>query len=155
MTDLWSAFVNALGATEDEVRFSSLLSRFGEIPNVSMDPEEYNDPVRRTTYYKLKSSGIEIGFRQKRLTHLHLFCSPEEGYAPYGGPLLAGIKKSWTEAWVVKSLGNPSRSGGGNLKGLLGFIHRWIRYDFAAHAVRFEFFSDGSLRKVSLMTLPQ
>ena len=107
------------------------------------------------TYYKLKSSGIEIGFRQKRLTHLHLFCSPEEGYAPYGGPLLAGIKKSWTEAWVVKSLGNPSRSGGGNLKGLLGFIHRWIRYDFAAHAVRFEFFSDGSLRKVSLMTLPQ
>jgi hypothetical protein len=103
----------------------------------------------------LKNSGIEIGFRQKRLNHLHLFCSAQEGYAPYSGPLFNGIEKSWTEAWVVRSLGNPSRSGGGNLKGLLGFIHRWIRYDFPAHAVRFEFLPDGRIRKVSLMMRPQ
>ena len=147
----WNDFVKILGLLETSSEFSYFVSKMDEEPFISSTPEEYNDPTGKTIFYKFFSSGVEIGFRQERLNHIHFFIQPMEGYSSYSGPMPNGIGAEATESQINETLGKPSASGGGKLSPLLGYIYVWIKYDITSYAIRFEFSQEGALRKVSLI----
>ena len=147
----WDEFVGVLGETEQSSKFISLIAKIGEEPSISTTPEEYNDPLGKTKYYKLTSFGLEIGFRQERLSHIHFFLKPEDGYKAYFGLLMPEITAVSLEAAVVKALGIPSSLGGDKQSSLLGHMNKWIKYDKGWYSIRFEFSPDSLMRKISLI----
>jgi filamentous hemagglutinin len=151
MAITWNSFVNALGEPELSNKVVSIATEIGETPVISATPPEYNDPLGKTTFYKFLNAGIEIGFRQDRLNHVHFFIHGGDGYANYTGPLVDGVAAHWTELWLTRALGPPSASGGEKKSPLLGYVHRWIKYDRVNCSIRFEFSQEGPLRKVSLI----
>jgi hypothetical protein len=151
MAITWNSFVDALGEPELSNKVVSIATEIGETPVISSTPPEYNDPLGKTTFYKFLGAGIEIGFRQEQLHHMHFFIYGREGYANYTGPLVDGISAHWTESWLIRALGAPSISGGEKASPLRGYVHRWIRYDYPKCSIRFELSQDGPLRTVCLM----
>jgi len=151
MTLSWNSLVSALGEEEVSASVSSLLSDIGEVPNISDIPDEYNDPLGKTRFYKFNRTGLEFGFRQNRLNHVHFFIRGQEGYEVYNGPLEDGLSVSTSESELQRIFGVPSSAGGGKQNSLLGKKHRWIRFDKDRYALRYEFASDGALCKVSLI----
>lgn len=147
----WDDFLNALGDGEKSSSFRSLVSGIGEPPVTSQTPKEYNDPLGETRFYKFMESGIEIGFRQGRLNHIHLFLDAIDGYAAYRGPLVGGVNEGQLMPSLIEVLGAPTSSGGGATSPLLGYRPKWIRYDHHGYAMRFAFAKDDRLCQVSLI----
>jgi hypothetical protein len=147
----WSDFLNALGDSEESSSFRLLVSGIGEPPVMSETPKEYNDPLGETKFYKFMKSGVEIGFREARLNHIHLFLHAMDGYAAYRGPLVDGVNEGQSMPSLIEVLGSPASSGGGTNSPLLGCRPKWIRYDFHGYAMRFAFAKDDRLSQVSLI----
>jgi hypothetical protein len=148
----WDDLVRALGEPEGSATFTHLVSEIGEQPLISEDPSEYTDPLGHTKYYKFIKNGLEIGFRQDRFNHVHLYTQSDEGYGQYTGPLMDGIRSNQPESSIVQALGAPSTVGGGS-RGLLGYMNRWLRYERDNYEIRLEFTDKQQLRKVSLILL--
>ena len=108
----WMGFTNAIGMTEMSKEFSQLSLSIGEKATISNEPAEYNDPIGHTKHYKYMRSGLEIGFRQNLLNHIHFYFDRYEGYSAFKGMLLFGISSGWSEEAVVQKLGTPTASGG-------------------------------------------
>ncbi|MGB8842093.1 MAG: hypothetical protein WCC64_13610 [Aliidongia sp.] len=153
MTLSWEALVSALGAEEASASVLSLISDIGEVPNVSDTPDEYNDPLGKTRFYQFTKTGLEVGFRQNRLNHMHLFIREQEGYEAYKGPLEDGLSASTLESELQQMFGAPSSEGSRKQSSLLGKKNRWVKFDKDHYALRYEFSNDGALRKVSLILL--
>lgn len=149
----WIEFTNALGTTETSKEFSQLILSIGEKAQISEDPAEYNDPVGNTKYYKYIHSGLEIGFRQNLLNHVHFYFDGYEGYSVFKGQLLSGVSACWGEATVVQVLGEPTASGGGKADMLLGYINRWIKYEKEVYALHMQFDQSDQLCRASLMLI--
>ncbi len=144
-------FIDVLGLRKDSERMSALMTAIGEEPVISRTPADFNDPVGETEYYKFINSGIEIGFRGEVLNHLHLYVQEHEGYGMYKGDLFGMPAQGVSEADVLRNLGNQDAQGGGKMDMLIGYIHKWIRYDRQGFALRAEFSENKGLRKLSLM----
>lgn len=151
MNVTWGDFLNALGDSEESSSFRLLISGIGEPPVMSETPKEYNDPLGETRFYKFIESGIEIGFRQGRLNHIHLFLDAIDGYAAYRGPLLEGVSEGQSMSSLIEVLGSPANSGGGANSPLLGYRPKWVRYELHGYAMRFAFAKDDRLSQVSLI----
>jgi hypothetical protein len=147
----WELLVTALGEPEASPLVASIATALGEPPEISETPPEYNDPLGKTRFHKFIQSGVEIGFRQNRLNHLHLYVQEHEGYKSYTGPLEKPVLVSWGEDLVRREFGEPSKSGGGMQNPLLGYRNIWLRYDKGRHAIRYEFSKGNSLKKISLI----
>lgn len=150
MNTTWESFVNALGEHEDSSAFCSLLLGIGEPPMVSNTPDEFNDPLGKTKFFAFLQSGIELGVRQDKLTFIHFFMQPNEGYQAYTGPLTGNVDPTAIEETIVKTFGAPSKSGGGKLSALLGFVNRWVKYNQDHYSLRFEFSEGKILEKITL-----
>lgn len=144
-------FVSSLGEEINSVEFSSLIFDIEEVPVICLSPEESDDPIDKTVFYKFFGSGVEVGLRRGKLDHMHFFIRPDEGYNAYMGPMPTSIEKNDTEASVIKTFGLSSQAGGGKQSQLLGFVYRWIKYDQGPFSMRCEFAQDGLLRKMSLI----
>lgn len=152
MTLTWDQLIAALGEPETSAAFIALLSGIGEQPAISEAPKEYNDPSGTARFYRFPASGVEFGIRNERLHHIHFFIHADEGYGAYVGPLPQGIEIGADEGSIVNSFGPPAKSGGGKASPLLGFIHKWVKYNIGAgRAIRFEFSREGKLRRSSVM----
>ncbi|TNH41487.1 hypothetical protein [Photorhabdus luminescens] len=149
----WSKFTGSLGTTESSKEFNELCLAIGEQPEVSQDPSEYNDPIGQTTYYSFAHSGIEIGFREGVLNHIHFYFSETEGYSCFKGCLLSNIGEGWDAEKVIQVLGEPLIKGGGKMDMLLGYINNWIKYEYQKYALHLQFNQDGLLCNSSLMLL--
>ncbi|HLI66783.1 MAG TPA: hypothetical protein VKU90_10500 [Caulobacteraceae bacterium] len=147
----WRDLAASLREQENSAVFRRLVGAVGEQPQISQTPEEYNDPEGRTRFYKFVNSGIEMGFRDRGLNHIHLFLRPTEGYESYRGPLDRGINKDADESSVRELFGEPSSTGGGKPSALLGFRRRWVKFDLAGYAVRYEFEPEDGLNKVTII----
>jgi hypothetical protein len=152
MTVDWNGFLDALGQDERSANVASLSCRIGETPVISTTPKEYNDPLGETKFYKFKWAGIELGFRQGKLNHVHLFIQSHEGYRAYTGPLQDEVGTNPTGSSIAQALGPPSASGEGKQNALLGYRHKWTKFDMQTVSIRFEFSQDDKLRKVSLIS---
>lgn len=146
----WDSFTQALGKTETESSVISLLSQIAEAPVITYSPGQDSDPSGKTTFYKFGRAGVEIGWRERKLHHIHFFVQAENGYECYGGPMAYDFNFDSIESTIVAALGLPFSSGGGKNMPLLGYMHKWLKYENELYSVRFEFSQDGSLRKVSL-----
>lgn len=149
----WLEFTNALGTTEMSKEFSQLNLSIGEKAQVSDDPAEYNDPLGHTKHYKYLHSGLEIGFRQSLLNHIHFYFDGYEGYSAFKGQLLSGVSSGWSEEAVVQVLGEPTADGGGKLDMLLGYINRWVKYEKEAYALHLQFDQSNQLCRASVMLI--
>ncbi|KAA1187636.1 hypothetical protein [Photorhabdus heterorhabditis] len=147
----WIKFTNALGTTESSKEFHELKLAIGEQAEISKTPLEYNDPIGQTTYYSFAHSGIEIGFRQGLLNHIHFYFDNSEGYANFKGNLLLNIRDGWNEENVIQILGEPLMRGGGKIDMLLGYINSWIKYEYQKYVLHLQFNQDGLLYGASLM----
>ena len=137
----WSEYVELLGEEEGSGKLTALLMDLGERPALSETPDEYNDPGGRTKYYKMRKSGMEIGFREGLLNHIH-----------YRGMLPPGVQPGRDEAFLIAQFGEPDWRGGGKYASGIGYVYRWVKYAQMTNALRFEFSdSPGYLRKISLM----
>jgi hypothetical protein len=151
MTLSWESLIATLGEEEASANVLSLVADIGEMPNVSDTPDEYNDPLGKTRFYKFNKTGLEAGFRRNRLNHIHLFIREQQGYEAYRGPLEKRVYPGISETELRQLLGAPSVAGGGNENPILGYRHRWMKFDKGRYALRYEFANDGTLRKVSLI----
>ncbi|MFE8049750.1 hypothetical protein [Brenneria goodwinii] len=149
----WTEFTSALGMTEMSKEFSQLSLSIGEKPQISDDPAEYNDPLGHTKHYKYIRSGLEIGFRQNLLNHVHFYFDGYEGYSIFKGQLLSGVSFGWSEEAVVQVLGEPTVGGGGKVDMLLGYINRWVKYEKEAYALHMQFNQNNQLCRASLITI--
>lgn len=149
----WMEFTNAIGMTEMSREFSQLSLSIGEKPSISNEPAEYNDPLGHTKHYKYLHSGLEIGFRQNILNHIHFYFDGYEGHSAFKGTLLSGVSFGWSEEAVVQKLGTPTASGGGNVDILLGYINRWIKYEKEVYALHLQFDQSNQLCRASLMLI--
>lgn len=149
----WMEFTNAIGMTEMSKEFSQLSLSIGEKATISNEPAEYNDPLGHTKHYKYMHSGLEIGFRQNVLNHIHFYFDRYEGYSAFKGTLLFGVSSGWSEEAVVQKLGTPTASGGGNVDILLGYINRWIKYEKEVYALHLQFNRSNQLCRASLMLI--
>ncbi|KAA5999778.1 MULTISPECIES: hypothetical protein [unclassified Pantoea] len=147
----WMKFIGSLGKVENSIEFIELNSTIDDVPIVSEDSKEYDDPAGHTKYYKYVKSGLEIGFRKGVMNHAHFYFDGYENYAPFQGKLLSGICSSWNEKSVLRILGEPSASGGGNSDMLLGYINRWIKYEKESYALHLQFDQNDFLCRASLM----
>jgi filamentous hemagglutinin len=147
----WPQFVAALRATEDSDTFARLIGDIGGAPAFEETPGEENNPEGRTRYFKFPHNGIEIGFRKSRLNHIHFFVRPRESYNAYSGPLDESVGRDQDEQRITEALGAPDISGGAKQSALLGFVPRWVKYQRADHAVRYEFAPGGEIAKVTLI----
>ncbi|MFB1118593.1 hypothetical protein RF240_20860 [Dickeya dadantii] len=147
----WIKFVNALGKGDDSYDFLELCQAIGESAKVTSDPDEYSDPVGKTKYFKFSHSGIEIGFRQGVLNHIHFYFSEEDGYSPFSGSLLFGINSNSSREMIIKNLGEPSSSGGGKMDTLIGYINQWIKYELTEYSLHLQFSQNGSIHRATLL----
>lgn len=147
----WTAFINALGTSDVSKEFSQLNASIGESAQVSDDPAGYNDPIGHTKYYKYIHSGLEIGFRQGLLNHVHFYFDKYDGYSNFQGKLLFGVSSGWSEKSIVQVLGEPTASGGGKVDMLLGHINRWIKYEKENYALHMQFDQNNQLCRASLI----
>jgi filamentous hemagglutinin len=154
MTLSWDDFVDSLGEPESSARFASLLSKIGEAPvlvDVAKDYPGLNYPTGTTRFYQFFQFGLEFGIRHNGLYHVHFWLHHDKRYGAYAGPMPVGVVIDQDEPTIVSIFGNPTRSGGPEPSPLLGFIHRWIRYDIdERYAIRYEFSPEGDLQKLSL-----
>ncbi|OAI58611.1 hypothetical protein [Ralstonia pseudosolanacearum] len=146
-------FIGVLGLSKDSEGMAALMTAVGEAPVISRTPADFNDPAGETEYYKFINSGIEIGFRGGVLNHLHLYVQEHEGYGAYKGELFEMPLRDVSESDISRNLGEQSAQGGGRMDMLIGYIHKWIRYDRQGFALRAEFSEDKKLRKLSLIKI--
>jgi len=149
----WIKFTNALGTTEISQEFSQLSLSIGETAQIIDEPTEYNDAIGHTKHYKYINSGLEIGFRQNLLNHVHFYFDGYDGYLAFKGQLLAGISSGWSEKAVVQVLGEPTARGGGKNDMLLGYINRWVKYEKETYALHIQFDQSNQLCRASLMLI--
>jgi hypothetical protein len=152
MTLRWADLVDVVGEPEGSARFESLLALIGE-PAVVWDvPPELNNSGAATRFYRFLKSGFELGIRDGRSNHIHFFIHADQEYSAYTGPMPPGVAVDQHEAAILRLFGSPAKSGGPTRSPLLGFVHRWIRYeDDPRYALRFEFTTDDELRYMSLL----
>ncbi|WP_241645606.1 hypothetical protein [Rosenbergiella metrosideri] len=147
----WIKLIESLGKDEKSNEFLELNNAIGEVPLITEDPEEYNDPIAHTKYYKYLQSGLEIGFRKGIVNHIHFYFDEYEGYAPFQGKLLSEICSGWDEKSILKTLGKPSANGGGKSDMLLGYLNRWVKYDKEGYALHLQFDQSDVLCRASLI----
>jgi len=150
--NIWSDFIQALGQDENGAIVTGLCKRVGEFPVISESPDDYNDPEGKTRFYKFINSGIEIGFRLKKLSHIHFFVQPHEGYAAYTEDMFGCVAQAWNARNVISELGSPSKEGLGRVDFLIGYVQQWLKYEFGTYALRMEFSKDGRLWKATIMS---
>ncbi|WP_404851694.1 hypothetical protein P5M00_22015 (plasmid) [Enterobacter asburiae] len=151
MTVEWNHFIDALGKNEQSVEFFNLCHAIGESPSISSDSDEYNDPLGKTKYYKFYNSGIEVGFRNGLLNHVHFYFYKEDGFLPFMGNLILGVAGGMDKAMVTKLLGKPSLSGEGKKDILLGDINAWSKYEWVNNSIHFQFKDDENLCRATLI----
>lgn len=147
----WGQFIGSLGKGVESSEFTTLISSIEEKPIITNDPDEYDDLDGGTKYYSYPKSGVLMGIRVGVLDHVHLYIEGHEGYQPYKGEVPKNIDLEANEQKIITIFGIPERSGGGNFDALLGYLYRWVRYDFISHKVRFEFSQENKLREMTLM----
>lgn len=147
----WDEFINILGKNEHSTEFISFSRNVYENPHILFDPDEYNDPIGKTKYYKFYKSGFELGFRENLLNHIHFYFYEEEGYSPFVGYLTSSIKGGLRKSEVIQRLGNPSIRGEGKLNMLLGYINAWLKYEMKTYSLHLQFNKYDNLCRATLM----
>lgn len=153
MIKVWSDFIRALGLGSDDSVVKEVFRMIGESPVISETPDDYEDSLGKTKYFKFTHSGLEVGFRLGRLNHIHFFVQAHEGYLAYQGDILDHSAQFWCYKKTLDVLGGAHKEGVGGVSQLVGYINPWVRYEFGHYAVRMEFSQDGSLWSASLMLL--
>lgn len=151
MTVEWANFIDVLGKKEDSVEVINLYHAMGESPILSTDTGEYNDPEGKTKYYKFYHSGIEMGFRKNCLSHIQFYFNNEDGYSPFTGNFIPGIKGGMDRAYITKLLGKPTLAGEGKVDMLLGWINGWSKYDYGNYSVHFQYTEHNHLCHATLI----
>jgi len=151
MTVEWASFIDVLGKREDSVEVINLCQAIGESPVISTEADEYNDPDGKTKYYKFFHSGIEMGFRKACLSHVHFYFGNEDGYSPFTGNFIPGIKGGMDRTFITKLLGKPTLSGEGKVDMLLGWINGWSKYEYGNHSLHLQYTEHNHLCHATLM----
>ncbi|MGL5603576.1 MAG: hypothetical protein ACRDD5_22190 [Silvania sp.] len=151
MTVEWVSFIHVLGKHEHSVDVINLCQAIGEPPDISADSGEYNDPDGKTKYYKFYQSGIEMGFRKDCLNHIHFYFGNEDGYSPFAGNFVPGIKAGMDRVSVANLLGQPTLSGEGKSDMLLGYINGWLKYENVNYAIHLQFEKNNQLCHATLI----
>ncbi|GAB2933826.1 hypothetical protein [Hafnia psychrotolerans] len=149
---VWTKCINSLGKNESSSEFTDLILSIGETAQLSEDPIDDNDPIGHTKHYKYIHSGLEIGFRNDLLNHIHFYFDGSEGYGIFNGQLLCGVSSGQSEKSVTEALGKPVSSGGGKMDMLLGYINRWVRYELKGYALHLQFDQIDQLCRASLIS---
>lgn len=148
----WSDFVRALGQDEGGSIITDLCRELGEPPAISETPDSYNDPEGKTKFYKFIKSGLELGFRSGKLNHIHFFVQRHEGYSAYKKDMLGRIAQTWRVQDVIAVLGPPTKEASSKFDMLIGYVQRWLKYEFETYALGMEFSEDSRLWKVTLIS---
>lgn len=147
----WDDFIDILGKNEHSNVFISFCRKIEGSPHISLDPDEYNDPVGKTKYYKFYKSGFEIGFRGDLLNHIHFYFYEVEGYSPFVGSLVANVQGGASRSKIIQLLGNPSTSVEGKMDILIGYINAWSKYKKERYSLHLQFNENDHLCSATMM----
>ncbi|MET0774903.1 MAG: hypothetical protein ABWZ65_05340 [Pseudomonas mandelii] len=147
----WPDLVAALHLGENDEVVKQVFLKIDETPKIVETPENYNDPLGKTKFYKFLKTGLEFGFRYEKLNHVHLFVQSHEAYSAYNGDIFGKKAQNWSYKAIVDQFGHPSKEGGGTIDMLIGYVQPWVSYDFDQYSFRVEFTADGGVWKVTLM----
>lgn len=149
--NIWDACIVAINKGEKSSEFLAFCKFLGENPMLTSDPDEYNDPIGKTKYYKFLQSGVEVGFRNERLNHVHFHLEDTEGYAAFDGVICYGLSKTSIDKDVMDFFGFPDVSGGGKLDPLIGYMNKWIKYRKGDLFINFQFNKNNCLSRVTII----
>lgn len=149
--NIWNTCIAAISRGEHSPEFLAFCNLLSESPVLTTDPDEYNDPIGKTKYYKFLQSGVEVGFRNEKLNHVHFYIENTEEYAPFDGVLCYGLDKKSVEKDVIAVLGIPDASGGGKLDPLIGYMNKWVKYRKDDHFINFQFNKNNMLSRVTVI----
>lgn len=149
--NVWDAGVSAINKEEKSSEFLAFCKLLGESPALTSDPVEYNDPIGKTKYYKFLQSGVEAGFRNEKLNHIHFYLEDDEDYSAFDGELCHSLNKTSTDKSVMEFFGLPDAFGGGKLDMLIGYMNKWVKYKKGEHVINFQFNKNGFLSRVTIV----
>ena len=131
---------------EDLLSFGSFLALAQDDPALKEAVEGLGGKLRVTPsdqlgFLTIKKAGVEFRFEKKSwleddagpmkgpyiLTEVAVYCEGYEGYKQYAGKLVKGVTFESTRRDVRKTLGKPTKSGGGNSFGTIVF-KEWDRF---------------------------
>jgi len=146
----WDDYLTVIGEDQFGSEVAGFIALMGEKPSIS-EPLGDDGAPGQTSSYRFFTSGVEVGFRNGKLNHIHFFMQAHEGYSPFYGDLLGLPAQHWSKIQIVNRLGEWKSSGGGKVRPLIGYVHPWIKYELGSVALRLEFAGDESLWLVSLI----
>jgi filamentous hemagglutinin len=149
--NVWDASIVAISKGKNSPEFLAFCKLLGENPMLTSDPHEYNDPIGRTEYYKFLQSGVEVGFRNKKINHIHFYLENTDGYTAFNGKLCYGLDKAAADKDIMSFWGLPEASGGGKLDPLIGYVNKWIKYRIGDHLINFQFNKHNYLSRVTII----
>ncbi|HEN4999183.1 TPA: hypothetical protein U6I48_004751 [Klebsiella aerogenes] len=150
---IWDACIAAISKGEKSSEFLEFCKLLGEKPMLLSDPAEYNDPVGKTKYYKFLQSGVEAGFRNEKLNHVHFYFENSDGYTAFDRVLCYGLDKTSTDKDVMNFFGLPDASGGGKLDPLIGYMNKWIKYRKGELFINFQLDQANFLSRVTVISV--
>lgn len=92
-----------------------------------------------------------MGFRKDCLNHIHFYFGNEDGYSPFAGNFVPGIKAGMDRVSVANLLGQPTLSGEGKFDMLLGYINGWLKYENVNYAIHLQFEKNNQLCHATLI----
>ncbi len=126
--------------------------------------------IERDAYYGslvYKEFGVEVVFNEAPwvvseaevqdpeelfLCAFHLHRSGHDGLAEYRGLLPHGVQYGDSKAEVIRKVGEPTQSGGGEANAMLGRIPIWVRYSMSGFVLHFQFDDSDRLEMVTVST---
>jgi hypothetical protein len=137
------AFASAIGQKHDQPLIAKLTMEIG-VPERRV--------IEHLTYLDYQNEGVSLLFEKGGLLDTVFFYSGGyEGHAAYAGELPGGVCFGDREPLVRTKLGDPTRSGGGQV-GLLGkIVPKWQKYDCGSYIATVQY--DRSSGGVALVSI--
>jgi hypothetical protein len=114
--------------------------------------DDVDDEDDDESYHSYPSGGVSLLVGNDTVVRaIFLYPQGRDGFDAYAGEIDGGVTFADVRADVIRRLGEPSASGGGERSALYAEVPQWIRYDRPDHTLHVELGGPGGV--VSLVTL--
>lgn len=138
---MWNDLIEMLGCSKTSNEFAKLPSK------IKVQPLFDEGVLGDRHYYSFFSSGILLLLEDDLINQIVLYMQAEEGFSLYTGEL--PVPANSLESYIIQLLGVPSATGGGKMDVLMGYLHRWIKYQMETHILHLQFNHNDQLCRVT------
>ncbi|WP_336287219.1 hypothetical protein [Cronobacter dublinensis] len=136
-------FESLLGVDKKDVAFTDFLGSIRDKPEI--DQSFLGDRI----YFSFLKAGFFMLIEDNRVTQITFYLEEKDGFSKCFLELPTFLNGG--KATAMSNLGTPSATGGGIDDKLIGYINKWIKYEYAEHELHLEYDGKDNLVKISLI----